>query len=162
MAQTRFVNLAVTVVALAALGGCSALQFGNVAPAGTAEMFVARNSLVVYPDPTGDGRFEVQKRAGHVGFSYWCAAGEYVLMRDGRGKNARIYVETPLGAGQVAPSGEAVGFTTNPDADLQHIAAAQKNGLTMKVSKAGENWSAEHGRAQCDFYDPIVPAPDVI
>jgi hypothetical protein len=159
MTISNFVSAIVAVAAFSGLSACTTTVAGSSGGTGVAMststpsratgIFVASNSMVVYPDPAVPGRFEVQQRAGRGGSDYWCAAGEYAIQRAGVRTNTRVYLETPYGAGHLSSSGKTAGFTVQPSAELQQKAAMQSNGLSMKIDRVGENWSAEHGRIQC-------------
>ncbi|AML51648.1 hypothetical protein [Falsihalocynthiibacter arcticus] len=115
-----------------------------------AHVFLASNDMVVYGDPAVAGRFEVQQRASRGGSDYWCAAGQYAVQSLGVEPNARIYLAAPIGDGHLSNKAKTAAFTVSPDVELQNIAAAQSNGLTMTITRVGENWSVAHSRLQCD------------
>ncbi|MEH6834384.1 MULTISPECIES: hypothetical protein [Falsihalocynthiibacter] len=149
---------AATVFSLVALSACNTSVSGSSSGVGVsastptragAHIFTASNNMVVYGDPAVAGRFEVQQRASRGGSDYWCAAGEYAVQSLGVATGARIYLAAPIGDGHLSKNSKTAAFTVSPDAELQQIAAAQSNGLTMTVTRVGENWSAAHGRLQC-------------
>lgn len=147
----------VAAFALIGLSACSTTISGSSGGVGASVStqrssggrFIASNSMVVFGDPAVPGRFEVQQRAGRGGSDYWCAAGEYAIQGLGVRPGTRIYLETPYGAGHLSSNGKTAGFTVAPSAELQQRAAIQSNGLTMRIDRVGENWSAEHGRSNC-------------
>lgn len=130
-------------------GGAGVSVSTNSATYSGARLFTASNNMVVYGDPSVPGRFEVQQRASRGGSDYWCAAGEYAIRSLRVATNTRIYLEAPIGAGYLSKSAKTAAFTVSPDSELQQTAARQSNGLTMTVTRVGENWSAAHGDLQC-------------
>lgn len=148
---------AVAAIALVGLTACNTSVSGSSGGVGASVStqsarggtFLASNSMVVYGDPAVPGRFEVQQRAGRGGSDYWCAAGEYAIQMLRVRPGARVYLETPFGQGHLSSNAKTAGFTVAPSNELQQIAAMQSNGLTMRIDRVGENWSAEHGRIQC-------------
>lgn len=145
----------VAAIALIGLSACNTSGSGGAGASGSTQSasggrFLASNSMVVFGDPAVPGRFEVQQRAGRGGSDYWCAAGEYAIRSLGVSPGSRIYLETPYGQGHLSSNAKTAGFTVAPSADLRQRASMQSNGLTMRIDRVGENWSAEHGRTNCD------------
>jgi len=45
--------------------------------------------------------------------------------------------------------GRSIGFTVKPDAALVALAESQSRPLSLSMKRVGDNWTAEHGRAEC-------------
>lgn len=157
MVNLKFVPVAMAAVfcvascqtTLGVAGGGSGGAVGVSTTVGQANGdFIARGPMVVVPDPTVPGRFEVLRTVGQGPSDYWCAAGQYAIERSHLPPATRIYVEQPMGPGKIG-RGQSVGFTTSPSAALLATAEASENGLSMSIDRVGENWGAEHGRTQC-------------
>jgi hypothetical protein len=126
----------------------AALSGMMMANAGHAGRFLASNGMKVVGDPSASGRFEVLQRGGKGLSDYWCAAGEYVIQALRMKTGTRIYLDQKMGPGKMGISNSA-GFTAVPDANLLAIAEGQSKGYAMSITKVGDNWPAEHSRAQC-------------
>ena len=129
-------------IAVAAVSGMM------MASAVHASSFLASNGMKVAGDPSASGRFEVLQRGGKGPSDYWCAAGEYVIQVLRMSPGTRIYLDQKKGAGKLG-LGSSAGFTAKPDANLLAIVESQSKGLSMSITKVGDNWPAEHSRAQC-------------
>lgn len=137
-----------TTIGAGSISGGSAVGVSTTVGGGGASGDFLVQSMVVVPDPSVPGRFEVLQRAGRGPSEYWCAAGRYAIERLRVAPASRIYLENPMGPGKLG-RGNSVGFTVQPDAALKAKADAQTNGLSMSIDRVGENWGAEHGRLQC-------------
>jgi hypothetical protein len=113
-----------------------------------AQSLLASNGMKAEGDPSANGRFEVQQLAGMGASDYWCAAGEYVIQRLGMSTGTRIYLDQKMGPGRMG-IGNSAGYTANPNAELLAIVEGQSKGYAMSITKVGDNWPAEHSRAQC-------------
>lgn len=119
-----------------------------MASAGHAGSFLASNGMKVVGDPSASGRFEVLQRGGKGPSDYWCAAGEYVIQALRMRTGTRIYLDQKMGPGKMG-IGNSAGYSANPSAELLAIVESQSKGFTMSTKKVGDNWPAEHSRAQC-------------
>lgn len=107
-------------------------------------LFVASNDHRVYGLGEPD-RFEVLSRPGAAGRDYFCAASEYAIRRLRAGPTDRLVVATPIGGSLAQPSRRAVGFQLVP----QGVAVPDRRGVTVSVSRVGENLNVAHGRSFC-------------
>ena len=131
--------------ALVAAAAVSGMMMVN---AGYAASFLTSNGMKVVGDPSANGRFEVLQRGGKGPSDYWCAAGQYVIQALGMSPGTRIYLDQKMGAGKMG-IGNSAGYTAVPNAELLAIVESQSKGFAMSTSKVGDNWPAEHSRAQC-------------
>ncbi|WP_102110011.1 hypothetical protein [Oceaniglobus roseus] len=129
-----------------ALATLAALALGLAAPAAEADVFRASNSLLVQSDNGVDIFVPYAPRA--LDNAYWCAAGDYVVIRQGRSGRTRLFraSEPPRKRGQ------GIVFTTDP------ARAAKNSGLTVFGSPDG-TISAGQARSSFCHQDPIFGFP---
>jgi hypothetical protein len=107
------------------------------------DKYTTSNSMRIVGDASDPGRFDILQRAGNGASDYWCAAGEYIVLGRGLSPQTRIFLVQPLSKGRLGRN--SIGYSINPD-----ISVPNRTSASMSMKKVGENWTASHGRAQCE------------
>lgn len=129
-------------ILLAALGALAACDTTG----GTERMqstYLAVNNFRVVPSPD-PARFEVVANAGGGGSDFFCAAADYAYKRLDVPTNARVVLVAPVGPSVANPGGRGAFFTVAPRGTVP-----PSKGLSVRMSRAGENYSIAHARNFC-------------
>jgi len=114
--------------------------------------WVAINGLDV--NPVKKGVVEVVGRAGSGGQQLWCAGGDYMLRVLRIPTSHRFYIYRGRGMGETEHRSNTVQFSVSPPPS-----GAIPPGISLDMSKVGDNMTIASARAYCDAdLDPFWPA----